>query len=200
LQLRRARARGADQLVEEDVVALHDLALGAGKRARDLALDDDRAADLVAGGLGGGGDGKASEKRCREGGGGAETMHIGLPTFEAPRPRRGTRRRWEGRSSGARSVSRRTSARAGFTTVFEKPFSPPEFVYTVKVEPKTVNAGRNGKGMRELVGEGGVRFWQWLRTRSLSSSASCSRSAARSGSCCTRQLIHLASRRPAAVS
>jgi len=27
-------------------------------------------------------------------------------------------------------------------------------VYTVKVEPKTVNAGRNGKGMRELVGEG----------------------------------------------
>ena len=28
-------------------------------------------------------------------------------------------------------------------------------MYTVKVEPKTVNAGRNGKGMRELVGEGG---------------------------------------------
>ncbi len=27
-------------------------------------------------------------------------------------------------------------------------------MYTVKVEPKTVNAGRNGKGMRELVAKG----------------------------------------------
>jgi hypothetical protein len=128
-------------------------------------------------------------------------MHIGLPTFEAPRPATRTGRLGRvgrtGRTGRCRGAHR---ARAGFTTVLKSRSRRRNLVYTAKVEPKTVNAGRNGKGMRELVGDGGVRLWQWLRTRSLSSSASCSRSAARSGSCCTRQLAQSPSRRPAAVS
>ena len=64
-------------------------------------------------------------------------------------------RRSEDRSGVAHgSVSRRTSGRAGFTKVLKRRSRRRNSVYTVKVEPKTVNAGRNGKGMRELVGDG----------------------------------------------
>jgi hypothetical protein len=60
---------------------------------------------------------------------------------------------YSGRSAKARMAA---CLKSGCRDVAQKSCSRHRsFVYTVKVEPKTVNAGRNGKGMRELVGEGG---------------------------------------------